>query len=114
MIDIASYSAMFYAAPEGVEWEGLEFILHAAEERNGKEYSHYAEKLHDMLDAALLLDPRNKENDLWARVTDRTGYGTEAFTVTVDKLEDLAPALAICAEVVKVWANVYRVREMKR
>lgn len=100
-----SFGAWFFV-DIGPDPDRLEFTLHAAEERNGKEHGYYAEQLRLMFDAEF-------KADRTAGVDDYSGYGSEQFHIVAANPAELQIAFERCARVIDAWAKRYRIHNMK-
>ena len=85
----------------------LEFLLHAAEDRNRKELCYYSDQLFKMIAAEL------KPYET-AQLHDSQVYGHVNFTIGADTREELDKAIAACDPIVSKWIRKYHINQMER
>ena len=91
----------------------LEFVLSAADDRNGNPRHHahvfttYTDRLWDMLKAEF---KRSKSID----VREKQEYGDVMFYIQANTLKELQSAIVRAERVAQRWINKYRVNSMKR
>ena len=113
MSAISTYSFGVWVAIETKHGSHLEFVLSAADDRNGNPRHHehvftiYTDRLWDMLKAEF---KRSKSID----VREKQEYGDVMFYIQANTLKELQSAIVRAERVAQRWINKYRVNSMKR
>ena len=110
---ISTYSFGVWIAIKTKHGSRLEFVLSAADDRNGNPRHHehvfttYTDRLWDMLKAEF---KRSKSID----VREKQEYGDVMFYIQANTLGELHSAIVRTERVTQRWINKYRVNSMKR
>ena len=110
---ISTYSFGVWLAIRTKHGSRLEFVLSAADDRNGNPRHHehvfttYANRLWDMLKKEF---KRSTSID----VREKHEYGDVMFYIQANTLKELQSAIVRSERVTQRWINKYRVNSMKR
>lgn len=113
MSAISTCSFGVWIAIETKHGSGLEFVLSAADDRNGNPRHHahvfttYTDRLWDMLKKEF---KRSKSID----VREKQEYGDVVFYIQANTLKELQSAIVRSERVTQRWINKYRVNSMSQ
>ncbi len=113
MSAISTYSFGAWVAIETKHGSGLEFVLSAADDRNGNPRHHahvfttYTDRLWDMLKKEF---KRSKSIE----VREKQEYGDVMFYIQANTLKELQSAIVRSERVTQRWINKYRVNRMSQ
>lgn len=103
MITVDRYLAWFFIDVHGSR---LEFILHAEDERKGREYGWLNGQLSKMLHDEFKADPTNS-------IQEEQAYGDLSYLVESSSPSELTDMLSRCEEVVNQWTGRFKINELK-
>jgi hypothetical protein len=112
MSAISTHSFGAWIAVETKHGSRLEFVLRAADDRNGRPHHHehvfttYTDRLWDMLKKEF---KRSKSID----VREKQEYGDVMFYIQANTLKELQSAIVRSERVTQRWVNKYRVNIMR-
>lgn len=113
MLAISTYSFGVWIVVETKHGSRLEFVLRAADDRNGNPRHHehvfttYTDRLWDMLKKEF---KRSKS----INVREKQEYGDVMFYIQANTLKELQSALVRSERVTQRWINKYRINSMSR